>query len=148
MGCNIGKLRYLAHAINRTKSISGFEIVMKQASNRSFRKAGIASLVLVFAASIGGFAATSQAVAGEGSPDLAEGRQIFTDWGCGTCHALADAGAGGAMGPRLDGNGSLTKDYVVSRISYGQGAMPPFAGSLTDDEIALVADYIVAVAEQ
>ena len=121
---------------------------MNQVSIRNPRKAGIAALALAFAASIGGFAATSHAIAGEGSPDLAEGRQIFSDWGCGSCHALADAGTAGAMGPRLDGNGNLTRDYVVSKIAYGQGAMPPFAGSLTDEEIDLLADYIIEVAEQ
>jgi mono/diheme cytochrome c family protein len=55
---------------------------------------------------------------------------------------LADANAGGSVGPTLD-NPSLTRATVIDRITNGQGAMPAFAGQLSDEEVALLADYIV-----
>lgn len=75
---------------------------------------------------------------------LAQGRQLFDDWGCASCHALKDAGASGHIGPAFDGNAALTKEFTVDRISNGQGAMPGFGGLMTDEEIATLADYIVA----
>jgi mono/diheme cytochrome c family protein len=32
---------------------------------------------------------------------------------------------------------------VIGRIANGQGAMPSFKGQLADEDIALLADYIV-----
>lgn len=75
---------------------------------------------------------------------LAAGKQLFEDWGCASCHSLKDAGATGHIGPAFDGNGALTKDYTVGRITNGQGAMPSFGGLMTDEEISTLADYIVA----
>ena len=48
------------------------------------------------------------------------------------------------FGPSLD-NPTLTRDFVVGRIANGQGAMPAFKGQLADEDIALLADYIVEV---
>lgn len=75
---------------------------------------------------------------------LAAGKQLFEDWGCASCHALKDAGASGHIGPAFDGNAALTKEYTVGRITNGQGAMPSFGGLMTDEEIAVLSDYIVA----
>lgn len=72
-----------------------------------------------------------------------QARQMFNDWSCGTCHALADAKGSGSIGPALDGNANLTVDFVVDRVTNGQGAMPGFGGQMTDEEIALVSKYIV-----
>ena len=79
--------------------------------------------------------------------DAARGAELFADWNCGDCHTLANACAYGPIGPSLDGNSNLSHDYLVDRITNGGGAMPPFGGQLTDDEIADLADYILAVAE-
>ncbi|GEM_PF-970573 len=79
-----------------------------------------------------------------GNVDRAAGRALFSDWSCGACHALADAGGTGHVGPAFDGNARLTRDHVVAIVTNGQGAMPAFAGQLTDDEIATLAAYIVA----
>jgi mono/diheme cytochrome c family protein len=70
-------------------------------------------------------------------------RQVFNDWSCGACHELSDASANGHIGPSLDGDLALSKDFIVSRVTNGQGAMPGFGGQMTDEEIALVADYIM-----
>jgi len=77
--------------------------------------------------------------------DPAKGRELFNNWGCSSCHALADAGAAGHVGPELDGNSALTQDLVINRVTNGQGAMPAFGGQLTDEEIKLLAAYIVQV---
>jgi mono/diheme cytochrome c family protein len=74
-----------------------------------------------------------------------QGRELFTAYSCNACHALADADALGGIGPALDGNRNLTKAYVIDVVNDGRGAMPSFAGQMTDQEIATLADYIVGV---
>ena len=80
------------------------------------------------------------------SRDLAvrdAGLELFNTYSCGACHALADAGAGGSIGPSLDRNPRLARAFAIDVITNGRGAMPSFAGQMTDDEIAILADYIV-----
>ncbi len=101
-----------------------------------------APALTVLGALAAGFVVT-QAKAGD--PDL--GRDLFEAWSCSGCHTLADAGSKASIGPSLDGNPNLTLDYVISRITNGGGAMPPFDGQLTEDEIAALAEYIIQVAE-
>ena len=79
--------------------------------------------------------------------DREAARELFHAYSCSACHALADAGAGGSIGPALD-NPTLTRDFVVGRISNGQGAMPAFKGQLADEDIGLLADYIVEVGHE
>lgn len=76
------------------------------------------------------------------------GRKLFSDYSCGACHALADAGASGSIGPSLDRNANLNKEFVVTTVSDGRGAMPSFAGQMSDAEIATLADYIVGAARR
>jgi mono/diheme cytochrome c family protein len=76
---------------------------------------------------------------------IAKGRELFTNWSCNSCHSLADANAEGHVGPSFDGNAGLTVQFVTSRVTDGQGAMPAFGGQMTDEEIATIAAYIVAV---
>lgn len=76
------------------------------------------------------------------------GRKLFNDYSCGTCHGLADAGAAGSIGPGLDRNPRLTKDYVVDIVKTGRGAMPSFGGQMSDAEIATLAEYIVGVSRK
>jgi len=74
---------------------------------------------------------------------VVQGRTLFNSWSCNACHALTDANAHGHIGPSLDGNTALDKAFVEGRIINGQGAMPGFGGQLTDDEISLLAAYVV-----
>jgi mono/diheme cytochrome c family protein len=74
-----------------------------------------------------------------------EGQRLFNAYSCGACHTLEDAGGGGQIGPALDGNAALTHAYVVDIVSNGRGAMPGFAGQMSDAEIAALAKYVVAV---
>jgi mono/diheme cytochrome c family protein len=88
--------------------------------------------------------ATANAQGAANAAALAQGRQLFTDWSCGSCHVLKDAGGTGQIGPALDGNAKMSKDFIVGLVSNGQGAMPGFGGLMSDEEIAVLADYIVA----
>jgi mono/diheme cytochrome c family protein len=73
---------------------------------------------------------------------MAQGRQLFTDNSCIQCHAFADAGSQGGVGPALDNDPNLTHDFVVDRITNGSGPMPSF-GWLDPADIDLLARYIV-----
>jgi cytochrome c553 len=86
--------------------------------------------------------------AGEPSPpaapggDPAAGKEVFGSAGCGSCHALADAGTTGAVGPDLDAS-QPSFELAVDRVTNGQGLMPPFEGELSEQEIQDVAAYVV-----
>jgi mono/diheme cytochrome c family protein len=75
----------------------------------------------------------------------AAGQALFESAGCGSCHALADAGASGSVGPNLDAS-RPSAELVVDRVTNGQGAMPSFSDQLSEDQIADVAAYVSAVA--
>jgi mono/diheme cytochrome c family protein len=87
----------------------------------------------------------AQAAPAAAAPDLKNGRQMFDTWACGTCHALADAGAAGQIGPGLD-NPALTTELIIDRVTNGAGAMPGFGGQMTEKEIADLAAYIKSAA--
>ena len=91
--------------------------------------------------------AASPAPAAAGDALLIEkGRDIFSNYGCGSCHTLGDAGATGHVGPALDGNAGLSQDFVVDRVTNGQGMMPSFSSQLSASEISALAGYIMKVA--
>jgi mono/diheme cytochrome c family protein len=80
--------------------------------------------------------------AGGGEGDPAAGKEVFLgSAGCGTCHTLADAGTSGTVGPNLDDAGP-SFDLAVDRVTNGAGAMPPFADSLSEQQIRDVATYV------
>jgi predicted ferric reductase/mono/diheme cytochrome c family protein len=69
------------------------------------------------------------------------GRTVFATAGCADCHSLQAADAGGESGPDLDEtkpNARLVRDVVTN----GKGAMPPFGGELTDQQIESIADFV------
>ena len=69
---------------------------------------------------------------------------IFTT-NCGSCHTLADAGTTGTVGPNLD-DLKPAEDVVAEQVTNGGGAMPPFGGTLTEEQITEVAAYVSAAA--
>lgn len=71
-------------------------------------------------------------------------RTLFSQYGCGSCHVMADANGYGSIGPAFDGNDALSVDHVNHVISEGQGAMPSFGGMVSDEEIETLSRYIVA----
>jgi DMSO/TMAO reductase YedYZ molybdopterin-dependent catalytic subunit/cytochrome c553 len=60
---------------------------------------------------------------------------------CGVCHALADAGSQGAVGPNLNVL-KPTEAQVAQAVSQGVGIMPSFGAQLSSDEIAALAAYV------
>ena len=76
---------------------------------------------------------------------VARGQAVFVTAGCGSCHALADVGSTGVVGPNLDA-ASPSAELVAERVENGQGAMPAFAGTLSEGQIADVAAYVSSVA--
>jgi cytochrome c6 len=80
----------------------------------------------------------------EGDP--VAGREVFLgSSACGTCHTLADAGTTGTIGPNLDET-QPSFELVVDRVTNGQGAMPSFSGSLSEQDIADVSAYVASAA--
>jgi mono/diheme cytochrome c family protein len=76
-----------------------------------------------------------------GGGQVAAGARLFSD-NCESCHGFM--GAGGHVGPNLQTSsvaGHL--DQVEAQIRHGGGAMPPFSGVLSDQEIGTVAHYVV-----
>ena len=74
--------------------------------------------------------------------DAAAGKEVFESAGCASCHTLADAGATGTVGPNLD-EAKPPAELVVDRVTNGMGAMPPFSGQLSAEQIDDVAAYVV-----
>ena len=80
----------------------------------------------------------------EGDP--AAGKDVFLGASaCGGCHTLADAGSTGQVGPNLD---EAQPDYelALDRVTNGQGGMPSFSSTLSEQQIADVAAYVSSVA--
>ena len=73
--------------------------------------------------------------------DAAAGAAVFTSAGCGGCHTLAAAGSAGAVGPNLD---EAMPDYalVMERVTNGMGAMPAYAGQISETDIQNVSAYV------
>ena len=94
---------------------------------------------------------TTETTATETTPaaptgDPVAGKDIFLGpSGCTGCHTLADAGSSGNVGPNLD-DAQPSFDLAFDRVTNGQGGMPSFGTSLTDQQRADVAAYVSSVA--
>jgi mono/diheme cytochrome c family protein len=134
-------------APNRTGQNQQTELtsVIKANSNKGALLAALVALGGLTAGS--GVLAASADAAPAPAVDREAARELFHAYSCSACHALADAGSGGSVGPTLD-NPTLTRDFVVGRVTDGQGAMPGFGGQMTEAEIALLADYLVEVSHE
>jgi mono/diheme cytochrome c family protein len=73
--------------------------------------------------------------------DAAAGRAVFGTAGCGTCHALAAANAGGQIGPSLDA-ARPTYARVLTQVEHDGGGMPSFATRLSAKQIRDVAAFV------
>jgi mono/diheme cytochrome c family protein len=69
------------------------------------------------------------------------GAKLFSD-NCESCHGTN--GAGGHIGPNLQ-KSSVAENLakVEKQVRNGKGAMPPFKGVLSGEEIDVVAHYVV-----
>ena len=74
--------------------------------------------------------------------DPTAGAKIFASAGCTGCHTLAAARSTGTVGPNLDA-AQPTYRKVTARVTLGKGAMPAFKSSLSTQQIADVAAYVV-----
>jgi len=74
--------------------------------------------------------------------DPSKGKAVFASSGCGNCHTLAAAHSTGTVGPNLD---SLKPDYraVTAQVTNGGAQMPAFKSTLSTQQIADVAAYVV-----
>ena len=89
---------------------------------------------------------TETTTALEGDP--VAGKAVFTGAsGCIGCHTLSDAGSTGQVGPNLD-DAMPSAELVMDRVTNGQGGMPSFSSSLSEQQIADVAAYVSSVAGQ
>ena len=78
-------------------------------------------------------------LAGKTNPESITGRQVFLS-NCATCHGAN--GEGGA-GPKLAANPRAADVKNVENIvKYGRGVMPGFQATLSEEERALVVDYV------
>ena len=90
---------------------------------------------MAFMLTVAGCAGAPVDTGAAGEASLVElGRTVFLERAepsCALCHTLADAGAGGVLGPDLDA------------LRPGLDVMPPQARLLTEEEIRAVARYVV-----
>lgn len=76
----------------------------------------------------------------QGTGSLALGQQLFAD-NCSVCHGAT--GQGGNGGPDLTAIPSAKNlQRVIAQVTNGGGAMPPFKGQLTEQQIRAVATYV------
>jgi mono/diheme cytochrome c family protein len=69
------------------------------------------------------------------------GAAVFSE-NCSTCHGAT--GEGGNGGPDLNTMPlAKTEEGVVQQVTNGGGGMPPFGGTLSEEEIKSVAAYVV-----
>ena len=105
----------------------------------------VAGLALAAAGCGGGSGAsatTSSTTTATTTGPLAAGKAVFLgDSGCGGCHTLADAGAGGTVASNLDEK-KPTAAHVQDVVTNGTGAMPAYGKQLTPQQVADVAAYV------
>ncbi|CAB4856804.1 unannotated protein [freshwater metagenome] len=102
----------------------------------------LAGLALLMLAGCGG------ATGGSGGANVAAGppgKRLFVENGCGGCHQLAAAGGGGSFGPDLDML-RPSAARVEASLRTGPGAMPSYAGRISDADMIVLAQYVQTVA--
>ena len=110
----------------------------------------------------GGGAGAQSGEPGASGTGAGNGKQVFTENGCGGCHQLADAGSSGTTGPSLDelaesvrtnGGGKSPDEYIRESIEspdavvvegFAEGTMPQnFGDTLTDEQIDALVKYLL-----
>lgn len=93
---------------------------------------------------VAAYVSYAAAMGGEDGPDLpkaaTDGKGLFST-NCGSCHTLADAGTAGTVGPKLDGI-KLNLAQIKTQIENGGNGMPAFKGTLSDEQIEMIAKYL------
>jgi cytochrome c oxidase subunit 2 len=92
----------------------------------------------------------------EGGGEQVDAKALFTDTGCGGCHALADAGTSGGVGPDLDetladADEAFIRESIVDPSAevaqgFSDGLMPPnYGDQLTPGELDALVGYLAEV---
>jgi cbb3-type cytochrome c oxidase subunit III len=97
------------------------------------------------AAYVASVAGTGNARPTSGKISAADGKTIFGQAGCGSCHTLKDAGSNGTIGPNLD-QLKPPEARIVTQVTNGGAVMPAFKGRLTPAQIQAVSKYVASVA--
>jgi mono/diheme cytochrome c family protein len=127
---------------------------VRRAGSSSFSVRGalvLAAAVLALACVAGGCGGSDDEATSEPPPTMtdtepgdgqaASGAQLFSD-NCESCHGVE--GAGGHVGPNLQTSPVAENlSQVETQVRDGAGAMPAFSGALSDEEIDVVAQYVV-----
>ena len=105
----------------------------------------------------GGGSGGGGASGGGGGQASAEGEQIFTSTGCGSCHQLAAAGSNGNVGPGLDNISQADAAYIEESIvkpgsvvadGFPDGVMPQdYADQLSPAELDALVKYLLEAQE-
>ena len=120
---------------------------------------------------VAAYVAFASGKSGEDQGELAQagvagatgGKEIFTAAGCGSCHALADAGTSGDAGPSLDDlaanaarrePGTSAEEYVRESLlepdaftvqGFQAGVMPSYEGRLEEEQVDALVEYLLRV---
>ncbi len=95
------------------------------------------------AAIVAATVAATALLVGVGSALAADGGQVWTSAGCGSCHTLNVTGSSARIGPNLD-ELAPTALQVGTQVRSGSGSMPSFATKLTSDQIDALAAFVAA----
>jgi ubiquinol-cytochrome c reductase cytochrome b subunit len=88
-------------------------------------------------------ATLTPAQAGQTSPAAARGVALFNSKGCITCHQIN--GVGGQRGPDLTNVGQrYRRDQLTTIIMAGGGAMPAYAGNMTEEELNALLAFLLS----
>jgi mono/diheme cytochrome c family protein len=79
---------------------------------------------------------------GGGGGSSTDGKAIFNDQGCSSCHTLKAAGSTGTIGPNLD-QSTIDEAGAIKQVTNGGGVMPAFKDKLSDEQIKAVAHFVV-----
>jgi cytochrome c6 len=97
------------------------------------------------AAYVASVAGTGVVAPAGGKITATDGKTIFGQAGCGSCHTLKDASSTGTIGPNLD-QLKPPQARVATQVTNGGAIMPAFKDRLTKAQIDAVAKYVSSVA--
>lgn len=90
-----------------------------------------------------GLVAAAATLVPAGQALAADGGQVWTSAGCGSCHTLNVTGSKARIGPNLD-ELAPTALQVGTQVRSGGGKMPSFSKRLTSEQIDAVAGFVAA----
>ena len=73
---------------------------------------------------------------------VTQGRRLFVEQRCGSCHALAAVRARGGSGPDFDTSERLDRAQILASLSEGANGMPSYAGRLSIEQRRAVTGFL------